>query len=71
MVYGKGIGHSPMLGKKVQVYWTGMRCWYVGEVVDCQIERKRKVYEIYYEADGIKCWHKLEGPGSVKWKPKK
>jgi hypothetical protein len=74
---------DPMLGRRIDVWWTGMRCWYAGEVVAMQRERGHKVHEVLYEADGAKCWHRLEdgprfpgslpGPpkskGLVRWKP--
>ena len=60
---------DPMLSKRIMVYWTGMRCWFAGVVVGTQRERGRRIHEVHYEADNVRCWHKLDGAGAVKWKP--
>jgi hypothetical protein len=57
-----------MLGKRVAVWWTSMRVWYVGVVVGVHVERKRTVHSVMYDADGVACWHHLVGAGAVKWK---
>jgi hypothetical protein len=68
----KEVAADPMLGRRIRVWWTGMRCWYAGEVVSMQRERGHKIHEIIYDADGVRCWHRLDGPpkaaGVVKWK---
>ena len=61
----------PLIGKRLSVYWTAMRTWYAGEVMAATRERGRWIHELLYEADGVRMWHKLEGPGAVKWKEAK
>ena len=60
---------DPMLDKRIHVYWTGERSWFAGVVAGTKCERGRRIHEVFYDADQIKCWHKLDGPGKVKWKP--
>jgi len=73
---GQREGHGmadPLLHARIEVYWSGYRRWFAGTVVAVALEgrqRRQKAYEVHYEIDGAREWHRLHGTGKivVRWR---
>ena len=57
-----------LLQKRITVWWTGTKQWFVGHVVDVRWDKGEPAHRIQYEADGVSQWHQLLGKEPVKWK---
>ena len=60
------VAGQALIGRKIEVWWTKERRYYMGTVDDVCMENGAVVHHVFYPEDDDQQWHRLLGDRVVK-----